>query len=47
METQPLDPMQTHSTSAEKKPYVKPALRREASLPVVTAGSFDLVIPNG
>ena len=31
---------------AEHKPFEAPKVRRESRLPVVTAGSFDLVIPN-
>lgn len=34
---------QTSNTeAAQKKPYEAPALRREARMPLVTAGSFDL-----
>ncbi len=36
-----------NTPSASKKPYPAPQLRREARMPLVTAGSFDLVIPNG
>ena len=34
------------STVAAKKLYQEPRIRREARIPLVTAGSFDLVIPN-
>ncbi len=36
----------TESAMATKKPYQEPRIRREARMPVVTAGSFDLIIPN-
>ncbi len=39
--------MNTHPTMETKKPYRAPVLRREARLELVTAGSFDLLIPNG
>ncbi len=31
----------------QKKAFETPALRREARMPIITAGSFDLLIPNG
>ncbi len=30
----------------QKKAYTAPVLRREAQVPIITAGSFDLLIPN-
>lgn len=30
---------------AQKKPYETPTVRREARMPLVTAGSFDLILP--
>ncbi len=38
--------MNTQPTMDPKKPYAAPVLRREARLALVTAGSFDLLIPN-
>ncbi len=31
---------------SQKKPYEAPVVRRTARLPVVTAGSFDLILPS-
>ena len=36
--------MNTSPAEQAKKAYEKPVLRREAKLPLVTAGSFDLII---
>ncbi len=36
-------PAGTHGT--DKKPFTVPALRREARVALVTAGSFDLILP--
>ena len=36
----------SESAMAAKKPYQEPRVCREARMPVVTAGSFDLIIPN-
>lgn len=33
-------------TTVQRKPYEAPALRRVAPMPLITAGSFDLFIPN-
>lgn len=38
--------MNTQPTMETKKPYATPVLRREARVALVTAGSFDLLIPN-
>ncbi len=37
---------QTMAIVPQKKTYEAPALRREAQMPIITAGSFDLLIPN-
>ncbi len=37
--------MKDHSLCL-RKPYVAPLVRREAPVALVTAGSFDLLIPN-
>lgn len=38
---------QQQASAAPKKAYEAPTLKREARMPLVTAGSFDLFIPNG
>lgn len=37
---------QANADQQQKKPFEVPVVRREARMPVVTAGSFDLIIPN-
>ncbi len=32
---------------AARKPFTSPRLKREACMAIVTAGSFDLIIPGG
>ncbi len=39
--------MNTQPVPETRKPFAAPTLRREARLALVTAGSFDLFIPNG
>ena len=36
----------TPEAGQTKKSYETPVLKREARLPLITAGSFDLLIPN-
>ncbi len=38
--------MNTQPTTETRKAYTAPTLRREAKMPIITAGSFDLLIPN-
>lgn len=33
------------NTPVQKKAYESPALRREARMPLITAGSFELCLP--
>ncbi len=39
--------MQTPTSPSSKKPYESPVVRRVMRMEIVTAGSFDLFIPNG
>ena len=47
--TDPHDQVSSHAdvSVSAKKLYTPPSLRREASVALVTAGSFDLIIPGG
>ena len=36
---------QKQAALPQKKAYEAPALRREARMPLITAGSFDLCLP--
>ncbi len=38
---------QPQALLARKKAYEAPLIKCEAQMPLVTAGSFDLLIPNG
>ncbi len=44
-----MNPLQTSAAPdtvpVARKPYPAPALRRVARMPLVTAGSFDLILP--
>lgn len=41
------DQNQALAASTGRKPYQVPVIKREARMPIITAGSFDLFIPNG